>query len=140
MQTERSERETYLISFHHNTTNEKYVTGKVFDDALSFSYDPIDLHDKPGVIPAHLEEGVVATIPLRALIPKKSRNFIVAGRCLSSDRLANSALRVQASCMGMGQAAACAATLANTKGTTPLEVPFDELRQLIERHGGIVPA
>ena len=33
------------------------------------------------------------TIPLSALIPKGSRNLIVAGRCVSSDRLANSGLR-----------------------------------------------
>src|SRR3546814_17348718 len=137
MQTERSERETYLISFHHNTTNEKYVTGKVFDDALSFSYDPIDLHDKHGVIPEHLEEGVVATIPLRAPIPKKSRNFIVAGRCPSSDQLANIALRVQSSCMGMGKAAASDAPLSNTKATTHLEVPLEALPQIIESQGGI---
>lgn len=140
MQTETATRETFRIDGHYQITHEDYVTGKLFEDAVSYSYYPIDLHDAKGVIPDHLEEGVVATIPLRALVPKKSRNFIVAGRCLSSDRLANSALRVQASCMGMGQAAGAAAVLANQKGSTPLEVPFDELRELIESHGGIVPA
>src|SRR5690606_35900228 len=120
------------IDGHYRITHEDYVTGKKFDDAVSYSYYPIDLHDAHGVIPDHLEEGVVPTIPLRALVPKNSRNFIVAGRCLSSDRLANSALRVQASCMGMGQAAAAAAVLASRKGISPLEVPYDELRELIE--------
>src|SRR3546814_750416 len=81
MQTETAVRETYRIDGHHKITKEEYVTGKVFEDALSYSYYPIDLHDKHGVIPAHLEEGVVETIPMRALIPKKRRNFIVAGPC-----------------------------------------------------------
>ncbi|TCS88330.1 FAD dependent oxidoreductase [Anseongella ginsenosidimutans] len=140
MQTETATRETFRIDGHYKITHEDYVTGKLFDDAVSYSYYPIDLHDAHGVIPDHLQEGVVASVPLRALVPKKSRNFIVAGRCLSSDRLANSALRVQASCMGMGQAAGAAAALANIQNISPLEVPLKELRQLIESHGGIVPA
>ena len=139
VQNETAVRETYRIDGHYQISHEDYVTGKVFDDAVSYSYYPIDLHDEKGIIPKHLNEGVVPTIPLRALVPKNSRNLIVAGRCLSSDRLANSALRVQASSMGMGQAAAAAAVLAHTHGTTPLKVPFAELRNLIESHGGIVP-
>ena len=79
------------------------------------------------------------TIPLSALIPKGSRNIIVAGRCVSSDRLANSGLRVQASCMGMGQAAGVAATLAAKSATTPLEVPLTEIHALLRDHGQIIP-
>ena len=139
VQNETAVRETYRIEGHYQVTQEDYVTGKVFEDAVSYSYYPIDLHDEHGIIPRHLKEGVVPTVPLRTLVPKNSRNLIVAGRCISSDRLANSALRVQASSMGMGQAAAAAAVLAHTKGTTPLEVPFSELKSLIESHGGIVP-
>ncbi len=86
-----------------------------------------------------MRRGVVPTIPLRALIPKKSENFLVAGRCVSSDREANSALRVQASCMGMGQAAGAAAVIANKRKTTPLQVPIDEVKQLISFHDGLIP-
>jgi len=81
----------------------------------------------------------VATIPLRALIPRGSKNLLVAGRCLSSDRGANSALRVQASCMGMGQAAAVAAVLASKQGSTPAEVPINDIKQELKEHGAIVP-
>ena len=63
----------------------------------------------------------------------------MAGRCVSSDRPANSALRVQASCMGMGQAAAATAVLAGKSGRTPAEVPMRDIRQLLEEHGAIVP-
>ena len=140
MQTETAVRETYRIDGHYKITETDYVTGKVFEDAISYSYYPIDVHDENGVVPDHLVEGVVPTVPLRALVPRKSRNFIVAGRCVSSDRLANSALRVQASCMGMGQAAGAAAALANMRNTTPLQVNLSELRDLIREHGGIIPA
>ena len=74
------------------------------------------------------------------LIPKGSRNLIVAGRSVSSDRLANSGLRVQASCMAMGQAAGVAAALAAVHGTTPMDVPLSEIHTLLSKHGAIVPA
>jgi len=139
MQTETGVRETYRINGEYQVTHEDYVTGKVFDDAVSYSFYPIDLHDEHGVIPKHLTEHTVATVPLRALAPQKSRNFLVAGRCVSSDRLANSALRVQASCMGMGQAAAAAAVLAKKNNTTPLQVSVHEIKALLKAHNGIVP-
>jgi glycine/D-amino acid oxidase-like deaminating enzyme len=139
MQNETGIRETYRIDGLYKITHEDYVTGKLFDDAVSYSYYPIDVHDENGVVPDHLNEGVVPSVPLRALIPKNSKNFMVAGRCISSDRLANSALRVQASCMGMGQVAGAAAALACKLNTTPVEVPLNDLKQLITEHGGIVP-
>jgi len=139
MQTETGVRETYRIDGEYEVTVDDYTGGRVFEDAVSWSFYPIDVHDEHGVQPDHLNEGIVATIPRRALIPKNSRNIIVAGRCVSSDRLANSALRVQASCMGMGQAAGAAAALASKRNITPLEVPLDDIRELIAQHGGIVP-
>ncbi|MCU7694790.1 FAD-dependent oxidoreductase [Haoranjiania flava] len=139
MKTETGVRETYRIDGHYKITHEDYITAKKFDDGVSYSYYPIDLHDEHGVIPRQLVPGTVPMIPLRSLIPKKSRNFIVAGRCLSSDRLANSALRVQASCMGMAQAAAAAAVLANLQNKSPLEVPISDIRKMIEEYGGIAP-
>lgn len=72
-------------------------------------------------------------------ITKDSRNIMVAGRCVSSDRLANPGLRVQAPCMAMGQAAAATATLAAKSGTTPLDVPLQEIHALLRTHGTIIP-
>nr|WP_301005375.1 FAD-dependent oxidoreductase [Lunatimonas sp.] len=139
-QPETAVRETFRIDGLYQLTHEDYVSGKVFEDSLSYSFYPIDLHrNGESIYQEFLKEGVVATIPLRALIPKNSRNFLVAGRCLSSDRLANSALRVQASCMGMGQAAAAAAVLAVRHQVTPADVPLKELKSLLREHGGIVP-
>ena len=139
MQTETAIRETCRIEGEYQITVEDYTSGRVFEDALSYSFYPIDLHVEGGVKPKHLQEGVVATIPLRALIPKNSMNFIVAGRCLSSDRLSNSALRVQASCMGMGQSAVVVAALACKYNTTPLKVPLAEIKKTLKEQGCIVP-
>lgn len=139
MQAETAVRETYRIDGEYQITHEDYISGKVYEDSLSYTFYPIDLHDKNGVIPKHLAENIVATVPLRALIPRNSRNFLVAGRCVSSDRLANSALRVQASCMGMGQAAAIAAVIASRKGVSPLQVDPNEIKELLRKYEAIIP-
>lgn len=140
VQTETAVRETYRIDGVYKIMHQDYVEGKVFEDSISHSFYPIDLHrNGKSIYQEFLKPDVVASIPLRALVPKQSRNFLVAGRCVSSDRLANSALRVQASCMGMGQAAGAAAALASKKSTTPLEVPVADVQGLIEEHGGIIP-
>jgi hypothetical protein len=64
---------------------------------------------------------------------------LAAGRCLSSDRLANSALRVQPPCMAMGQAAGALAALSARTGVPPESVPMDDLRRLLREHGALVP-
>jgi len=139
LQPETGFRESYRIEGETMVTVNDYTTGRLFDDAISYAFYPVDLHTREGVKPEPLKPGVVPTIPLRALIPKGSRDLIVAGRCVSSDRLANSGLRVQASCMGMGQAAGVAAALAAKAGTTPLEVPLTEIHERLREHGQIVP-
>ena len=87
----------------------------------------------------NLNEGVVPTIPLRALVPKNSKNFMVAGRCVSSDRLANSALRVQASCMAMGQVAGATAALAAKSDISPVDMLITGIKELLTQHDAIVP-
>jgi hypothetical protein len=139
LQPETGFRESYRIEGEIIITVNDYRSGKKFDDAICHAFYPVDLHTRKGIKPEPLKPGTVPTVPLRALIPKGSRNIIVAGRCVSSDRLANSGLRVQASCMAMGQAAGVAAALAAKHGTTPLEVPLKEIHDLLRSHGAIIP-
>ncbi len=140
MPVETGIRETWRIVGVATVTEADYTGGRVFDDAVCHSFYPIDVHDEHGVKPKPLREGVVPTLPLGALIPMGSRNLLAAGRIVSSDRAANSALRVQASCMAMGQVAGAAAALAAKAGVTPSRVPLEELRRLLKDHGAIVPA
>ena len=132
-------RESYRILGETVITVEDYTSGRVFEDALCYAFYPVDLHTEEGCVPEPLQEGVVPSVPLRALVPKGSRNLLVAGRSVSSDRLANSALRVQAPAMAMGQAAGAVAVLAAQQGATPLDVPLEQVKALLREHGAIVP-
>ena len=78
-------------------------------------------------------------MPRGALLPIGSRNFLVAGRCLSSDRLANSALRVQATCMATGQAAGAMAALSAATGVDPEFLDLADIRAMLRQCGAIVP-
>ena len=140
LQPEASFRENYRIQGETVITVDDYTSGRVFEDAVCYAFYPVDLHTKTGVKPRPLAQGVIPTIPLSALVPKGSNNIIVAGRCVSSDRLANSGLRVQASCMAMGQAAGATAALAAQQNTTPLKVALKDIRKMLGEHGAIVPA
>lgn len=134
-------RETVTIVGEARVTREDYVTGRVWPDAVCHSFYPIDLHVAEGgaIDTRPLRPGVVPTIPLGALLPRDSRRLLVAGRCACGDREANSAFRVQASAMAMGQAAGAAAALAARGGTDPREIPLEEIHALLARHGAVVP-
>jgi len=132
-------RESARILGEYTVSGDDYVSGRIFEDAVCYGFYPIDIHDAEGVEPRHLSEGVVPTVPLRALVPRDISNFMVAGRAISSDREAYSALRVQATSMATGQVAGTAAALAARLGRSPLTVPFDTLRASLIAAGAIVP-
>jgi hypothetical protein len=132
-------RETYRIVGEKRITYEDYIAGRVFRDAVCYSLYFVDVHTERGVEQEFVPRPRVPTVPLGALVPRGSQRLLVAGRCVSSDRLANSALRVEASCMAMGQAAGAAAALGARKGIPSRDVPLEEIRALLREHGAIVP-
>ena len=133
-------RETWRVEGEYVMTVDDYVSGRGFEDGVCHAFYPVDLHSaEDGVDPKQLKEGVVPSVPLRALCAKGVPNVLMAGRCVSGDRLAVSALRVQASCMATGQAAGEAAALAAARGCDVRAVPVDELRRRLSASGAVVP-
>lgn len=132
-------RETYRIVGEKTLTYEDYMAGRLYKDAVCYSLYFIDVHTEHGVEQEFVASGRVPTIPLGALVPRGSERLLVAGRSVSSDRLANSALRVEASCMAMGQAAGAAAALGAQSGVPSRDVPLEDIRALLREHGAIVP-
>jgi FAD-dependent oxidoreductase family protein len=134
-------RETAVIRGEETITVEDYSSGRRWPDSLCYAFYPIDLHlnTADGLLCTQLDKGVVPTVPLRALIPGGSKYLLAAGRCVSSDQMANSALRVQAASMAMGQAAGAAAALAAQSNIPTVELNIDKIKQLLVDHGAIVP-
>lgn len=132
-------RESAVIRGEYTITGEDYISAKKFPDALCNAFYPIDLHGEDGVKPMALQEGAVPQVPLRALRPRGSEFLLVAGRCISSDRKANSALRVQATCMATAQAAAAAACVSIREDVPLSQVSIEKIRALLAENGAILP-
>ena len=132
-------RETNRIVGEKMITSDEYITGFFYPDSVCYSFYPIDLHIMTGVINKYHKNDVVSKIPYGALIPKGSKHILCAGRCISSDAGANSAIRTQATCMATGQAAGCAAALASKSEVNVSEVDYEELCGELNSIGAIVP-
>ena len=132
-------RETVRVVGEHIVTVEEYVRGEKYEDAICNAFYPVDLHVEQGIEQTFLADGVVPTIPYRALIPKGAKRLLVAGRCLSSDTYANSALRVQAPCMAMGQAAGVSAALAAKDEKNVRDLSLEKIRGALSSIGAILP-
>ena len=133
-------RESVVIQGRSRVLGEDYQAGRIYDDAIGYAFYPIDVHTAEGLDFQPLPQGTVPTIPFGALVPSHGRNILAAGRTVSSDRRANSALRVQAPCMVMGQATGAAGALAADRGCDVNDVPIPDLRHALSEHGAILPA
>ncbi|MCG3179840.1 MAG: hypothetical protein BIFFINMI_02186 [Phycisphaerae bacterium] len=135
-------RESWTIVGREKVTREDYVGGRVWPDALCYSYYPIDIHTGggTGLDLCRIPRGIVPTIPRGAMVPPGDARIVAAGRCICADRAALSAARAQASCMAMGQAAGAIAALAVRAGCGVADVPIADARDLLRAHGAIVPA
>ncbi len=74
-------------------------------------------------------------IPYRSLVPLKIDNLLVAGRCASAEFNAIAAVRVIATSMSMGQAAATAAFLCSKEGIIPRKLDGKLVRQRMIEQG-----
>lgn len=109
-------RESRRILGAHVITAEEYVSAFNYPDSISRGAHPIDIH----IAETHEQKLTFlkqpAYVPYRALYAPGHPNLLVAGRCISADKEAFASLRVQASCMGTGQAAGVAAASAASSG------------------------
>lgn len=138
---ETAMRETRRVLCDSYITCDDYVAAVDYPDAICYSFYPIDLHrsGRGGIQQVFLTHGRVPRIPLSALTVRGFDNLYVAGRCASGDRLANSAYRVKASCMAMGQAAGAAAAEAVRSGSDSRGCSLENIKRLLARDGAIVP-
>lgn len=104
-------REGRRIAGAHVLTGEELMGGVHFEDTIACAAHPVDIHrpnDTAQDVTFLQQEGF---IPYRSLFASGYSNLLVAGRCLSADRVAFASVRVQACAMATGQAAGTAAAL-----------------------------
>jgi len=120
-------RETRRIKGVHTISAEEYVTAHRYEDSVSRGAHPIDIHASKGSSQVTIFLDQPAYVPYRSLIAPAFPNLLVAGRALSADRKAFASLRVQASCMGTGQAAGVAAAQCAMRGCAVQDADIEQL-------------
>jgi hypothetical protein len=76
-------------------------------------------------------------VPYRSLVPRGSKNVLVAGRLVDADRGAFGAVRVMVNCNQMGQVVGTAAWLALREGSGVAQVDAQQLRDTLQDQGAI---
>jgi hypothetical protein len=76
-----------------------------------------------------------SSIPYRSLVPQKLDNLLVAGRCLSSEFMAQAGCRLVLTCLNMGQAAGTAVALSLKAGIVPRKLNHKELQTRLIKDG-----
>ena len=132
------ERESRRILGVHTVTAEEYVSGERYPDSISRGAHQIDMHSGKGTGQVLIKLKQAAWVPYRALIAKGFPNLLVAGRCISADRKALASLRVQASCMGLGQAAGVAAARSLRAGCAVQDINTDALIETLRSMGALI--
>lgn len=119
---------------------EDFCSGKIFEDSVCYSYWFVDIHrdDEPAII-KYITHDKTPTIRLSSMISKDFSNLLMAGRCISTDRETNSAIRVKASCMAMGQAVATAASIAIKDKVDVKNISIDKLKYTLDKNAAIIP-
>ena len=131
-------RESRRIVGVHTITAEEYLSAQAYPDAVTRSCHPIAVHRAGGAKQDVQFLEKPAYIPYRAMVASGFPNLIVAGRCISADKRAFASIRVQAPCMGMGQAAGTAAAISARNGFSVVHLDSSALRSALAAEGALL--
>lgn len=129
-------RETRRAIGQYIITGKDIKTGQKFDDAIARACYGIDIHGQKDEQSRmeEIPEGQYYEIPMRSLIIKDAENLLVAGRCVSSTREGQSAVRIMPTCAAMGEACGALAAIASKQGIQLQEVSYNEVRNTIKHN------
>ncbi len=136
--TQAGVRETRRIKGAHILTGEEYLNATHFEDSISRGAHPIDIHVANGEKQNITFLKNPGYVPYRSLIADGFPNLMVAGRCISADKTAFASIRVQASCMDMGQAAGVAAAQCSSAGKDVQNVNIQDLTSRLREIGSCI--
>jgi len=131
-------RESRRIDGLFKMTKDEVLHKVDFPDTVAKGAHHIDIHSSKD----NKQELVILkeayNIPYRSLVPKGSRNILVAGRCISASREAFASIRVQAQCMALGQAAGTAAAMCSSLKVDVAHLDGVMLRHRLADQGAVV--
>ncbi len=135
-------RETRRIIGDYVLQGTDVIDARAFEDTIGYCGATVDVHDVDGgkerTRMTAIREGKAYQVPYRMLLPKGVEGLLVAGRCVSADRVACGSIRQQAGCLVTGQGAGVAAALAGRARLTPRTLPYAQIREELTRQGALL--
>ncbi len=124
-------RESRKILGEYNITEDDVKNQGRFEDAIGIFPDFLDAY---GVV--HIPtEGHYFQIPYGIVLPQKVENLLVAGRCVSGDKISHAATRQMMCCAVTGQGAGVAAAVSLKDDTTCRDVNISRVQNALESQG-----
>lgn len=137
-------RESRRILGEYYLTAQDVARYRKFEDGIVKCNYYMDIHDMSEEDKKRLQsfetQKIVAAekyfeIPYRCCVPKGIENLLVAGRCISADFEAQSAMRIQQVCRALGEGCGHAAYTAIRKCQVPRAVDGKEVKKLMHGFG-----
>ena len=133
-------RESRKIEGEYILTGEDLVACVKFEDSIAAGNYDIDIHNPEGSGTSHyyFKDGEYYTIPYRSLIPKDSRNLLVAGRCISTTHEAQASIRIIPIVCCIGEAAGSAAAVAHQSNAPVTGANVSKIQEILRKNGAFI--
>ncbi|WP_051621008.1 FAD-dependent oxidoreductase [Paenibacillus sp. UNC451MF] len=139
-------REGRLIVGEETVSFAAFIDGQHSDEPLFYAYSNLDNHSKDIAFESEVQQdwSVVSSlwglnftvpIPMGTHIPLGFEGLIAAGRTISLDHDLAGCIRMKRDMQKSGEAAADMAYLSISKGYPLKQIPYEQLRQLLEETG-----
>ena len=125
-------RESRHIDGEQMAVGSEMLSGTRYACEVAHCAHPMDIHSAKSSAQQLIRLEGAAYVPHGALVPKGSRNLLVAGRCLCADQGAYATVRVQATLMSIGQAAGIMAAMHCRTGAPVCRLPEQELAEAFQ--------
>lgn len=140
-------RETRRLICEYMMSVDDYFGFSSFDDEIGRYNYPIDVHAATAdsvskysyLYTRGYPKGHSYGISYRALLPKDTKNILVAGRCVGAEREMMGSLRVMPCCFITGMAAGVAAAISVLDGKSLREIDTAKLRGKLREMGAYLP-
>jgi hypothetical protein len=119
-----------ILKGEYQLTLDDSMTYKNFDDVIGVSGGWISLLYEGRRI--EWEERPIWQIPYRALVPRKTQNLLVAGRCFSFEQELFQDARIIGTCLITGHGAGVAAALAARTGNSTRQIDIKEIQHILK--------
>ena len=140
-------RESRRIKCDYMMSVNDYFSYADFEDEIGRYNYPIDVHAATAggyskywhLYGEGYPKGKSYGISYRALLPEKTNNVLVCGRCVGAEREMMGSIRVMPGCFITGMAAGVAAAMSAKADCTPREIDVKLLQENLRAQGAFIP-